>query len=110
MYGEHLFERRNFSQAALGERITRIYRASVLTFLHPPVFVQAEKPVKATIAYEKALDWRELFDLAVRENTPEDKLIGMGLRVAGETKCMFSVSFGVDPDLDRRPGFEEAVR
>jgi len=36
------------------------------------------------IAYEKALDWRELFDLAVREGLPEDELVEMGLRVAGE--------------------------
>ena len=49
-----------------------------------PVFVQAEKPAKAMIAYEKALDWRELFDLAIRESLPEDELIEMGLRVAGE--------------------------
>ena len=47
------------------------------------MFVQAEKPAKAMIAYEKALDWRELFDLAVRESTPEDELAEMGLRVAG---------------------------
>jgi hypothetical protein len=51
----------------------------------PPVFIQAEKPAKALIAYEKALDWRELFDLAVGENTPQDDLVEMGLRVAGET-------------------------
>lgn len=37
------------------------------------------------IAYEKALDWRELFDLAVREGTPQDELTEMGLRIAGET-------------------------
>jgi elongator complex protein 1 len=48
------------------------------------VFVQAEKPAKAMIAYEKALDWKELFDLAVRESTPEDELVEMGIRVAGE--------------------------
>jgi len=48
------------------------------------VFVQAEKPAKAMIAYERALDWRELFDLAVQEGTPEDELAEMGLRVAGE--------------------------
>ena len=47
------------------------------------MFVQAGKPAKAMIAYEKALDWRQLFDLAVRENTPEDELVEMGLRVAG---------------------------
>lgn len=48
------------------------------------MFVQAEKPAKAMIAYEKALDWRELFDLAVRESLPEDELVEMGLRVAGK--------------------------
>ena len=37
------------------------------------------------IAYEKALDWRELFDLAVRESTPQDELTDMGLRIAGGT-------------------------
>ena len=47
------------------------------------MFAQAEKPAKAMIAYEKALDWRELFDLAVRESTLEDELAEMGLRVAG---------------------------
>jgi len=36
------------------------------------------------IAYEKALDWRELFDLAVRESTQEDELAEMGLRVADD--------------------------
>jgi len=50
----------------------------------PPVFIQAGRPAKAMIAYEKALDWRELFDLAVRESLPEDELVEMGLRVAGE--------------------------
>ncbi|KAF9647728.1 Elongator complex protein 1 [Thelephora ganbajun] len=65
VYGEHLFERREFSQAAL-------------------VFVQAEDPAKAMISYEKALEWRELFDLAVRESTPEDELAEMGLRVADD--------------------------
>ena len=49
------------------------------------MFVQAEKPANAIIAYEKAIDWRELFDLAVRERTPEEELAEMGLRVAGET-------------------------
>ena len=48
------------------------------------MFVQAEKPAKALIAYEKALDWRELFDLAVRESMSQDELTEMGLRVAGE--------------------------
>ncbi|TFK44978.1 IKI3 family-domain-containing protein [Crucibulum laeve] len=53
-YGDWLFERREFSQAAA-------------------VFVQAQKSSKAMVAYEKALEWQELFDLAVRsEVDPED--------------------------------------
>ena len=36
------------------------------------------------IAYERALDWRELFDLAVRESTSQGELAEIGLRVAGE--------------------------
>lgn len=48
------------------------------------MFVQAGNPAKAMIAYERALDWRELFDLAVRESTPQDELVEIGLRVAGE--------------------------
>lgn len=66
-------------------RYKGVAEAFVLTFLFPPlVFVQAEKPAKAMVAYERALDWRELFDLAIREGTPEDDLVEMGLRVAGE--------------------------
>ena len=53
------------------------------------------------IAYEKALDWRELFDLAVRESTPEDELAEMGLRVAGENGHVLPVYLGIDLDHDR---------
>ncbi|KAA1476949.1 Elongator complex protein 1 [Dentipellis sp. KUC8613] len=63
LYGEWLYERRNFKQSAI-------------------VFVEAQKPFKALIAYEKGLQWRELFDLAVRENTSQDDLADMGYRVA----------------------------
>ena len=60
----------------------RSIRADLLST--PVVFVQAGKPAKAMIAYEKALEWRELFDLAVREGTPQGEIAEMGLRVAGE--------------------------
>lgn len=65
------------------------------------MFDQAGKPAKATISYEKALDWRELFDLAVRENTPEDELVEMGLRVAGGGGRMIKVHVGTHSDPDR---------
>jgi len=35
------------------------------------------------MAYEKALDWQELFDLAVLGETDEEDLTSMGYRVAG---------------------------
>ena len=82
MYGEYLFERREFSQAALGRGLGMSDSPGIHSI--PLVFIQADKPAKALIAYEKALDWRELFDLAVGENTPQDELIEIGLRVAGE--------------------------
>lgn len=35
------------------------------------------------IAYEKALEWQELFDLAVLDQMDEEDIIAMGYRVAG---------------------------
>ena len=77
------------------------------------MFVQAEKPTKAMIAYEIALDWRELFDLAVRENTPEDKLVEMGLRIAGQIGLIFWIHLGVHlilaDDLSSKKRYAEAA-
>lgn len=47
------------------------------------VFVEASKPPKALIAFEKALEWQELFDLAARDDMDEEELAAMGVRVAG---------------------------
>lgn len=47
------------------------------------VFVEAAESAKAMIAYEKALQWRELMDLAERENTPQEDIEAMAYRVAG---------------------------
>ena len=38
------------------------------------------------MAYEKALEWRELFELAVLEEMPEDDLADLGYRVAGMSR------------------------
>lgn len=35
------------------------------------------------VAYEKALNWQDLFELATRENTGEEEISSMGYRVAG---------------------------
>ncbi|KAF4620926.1 hypothetical protein D9613_000930 [Agrocybe pediades] len=64
-YGDWLFERREFRQAA-------------------SVFVQAGRAHKAMMSHEKALEWQELFDLAVLHNTDEEDLVSMGYRVAEE--------------------------
>lgn len=84
MYGDYLFERREFSQAALGRRNGDDggFKSDLSV---SPVFVQAGSTIKAMISYERALDWRELFDLAVRESTSQDELAEIGLRVAGKT-------------------------
>lgn len=63
LYGDWLFERREFKQAA-------------------EVFVEANKISKAMVSYEKCLQWQELFNLAVLENVGEEKLVEMGYRVA----------------------------
>ncbi|KDR75591.1 hypothetical protein GALMADRAFT_1330461 [Galerina marginata CBS 339.88] len=64
-YGDWLFERRDFRQAAA-------------------VFVEAQKTHKAMMSHEKALEWQELFDIAVLNGMPEEDLIEMGYRVAEE--------------------------
>ncbi|KAF8963616.1 IKI3 family-domain-containing protein [Flammula alnicola] len=63
-YGDWLFERREFRQAAT-------------------VFVEAKRINKAMIAHEKALEWQELFDLALLDHDmSEEDIVEMGYRVA----------------------------
>ncbi|KAK7057777.1 polymerase II transcription elongation factor [Favolaschia claudopus] len=63
IYGDWLFERRDFRQAA-------------------SVFIQAGAVSKAMVAYEKALDWQELFDMAQRTGASPDDISTMSYRVA----------------------------
>ncbi|KDQ56269.1 hypothetical protein JAAARDRAFT_36447 [Jaapia argillacea MUCL 33604] len=77
VYGDWLFERREFKQAALA-------------------FLEAGKRPKAMIAHEKALEWQELFDLAMVEQMSEDEITDMGYRVA--------------EDLSSKKRFSEAAR
>jgi len=63
IYGDWLFERREFKQAAA-------------------VLIEAKNFTMAMLAHEKALQWQELFDLAMREGLPEDEIVSMGYRVA----------------------------
>ncbi|KAK7691913.1 hypothetical protein QCA50_005318 [Cerrena zonata] len=63
IYGDWLFERREFREAGF-------------------VFREARKSSKAMIAYEKSLDWRELFQIAVEESVPEEDLSATAYRLA----------------------------
>jgi elongator complex protein 1 len=41
------------------------------------------------IAHEKALEWQELFNLAVLDKMDEEDIVAMGYRVAGTWMCDF---------------------
>lgn len=47
------------------------------------VFRKANKARKAMLAYEKALDWQELFDLAIQQHIESDELVSFAYRTAG---------------------------
>ncbi|KAI0090814.1 pol II transcription elongation factor [Irpex rosettiformis] len=63
IYGDWLFERREFRDAAF-------------------VFRQAEKYEKAMLAYEKALEWQDLFDVALQQQISKEDLQAAAYRVA----------------------------
>lgn len=46
-------------------------------------FVEGKAFEKAILSYEKGLDWRELFDLALRIEIPQEEVVSTGYRVAG---------------------------
>lgn len=58
------------------------------------VFIEAKKAQKAMIAFEKALEWQELFDLAAMESVLEEDIVAMGYRVAGTLHLIVSI-FGL---------------
>ena len=76
MKGENI-ERRREVRHALADNMARVIISYFL------VFVEASKLNKAMVAHEKALQWQELFDLAVQEHTSQEDLVAMGYRVAG---------------------------
>lgn len=48
------------------------------------VFVEAKKLQKAMVAHEKALEWQELFMLAVQIGMSEKDVVETAYRVSGE--------------------------
>ncbi|KAK7472275.1 putative elongator complex protein 1 [Stygiomarasmius scandens] len=65
VYGTWLFERKEFRQAA-------------------SVFIEAGNSPKAMVSYERSLDWQDLFDLALRIETPQEDIVDIGYRVSEE--------------------------
>ncbi|TFY59586.1 hypothetical protein EVJ58_g5682 [Rhodofomes roseus] len=91
IYGDWLFERRDFHSAAF-------------------VFRQASKPMKAMIAHEKAHEWQELFELAIQEQLPPDELSSMAYRVAEDLAAKKRYSDAARSLLDYAEDVREAVK
>ncbi|KAI0686278.1 Elongator complex protein 1 [Cytidiella melzeri] len=77
IYGDWLFERREFRDAAF-------------------VFRQAEMYAKAMLAYEKALEWQDLFEIAIQQQVSTEDLRATAYRVA--------------EDLSSKKRYQEAAR
>jgi elongator complex protein 1 len=45
--------------------------------------MDAQRPQKAMLAYEKALLWRELFELTQLQKVDQEETVAMAYRVAG---------------------------
>lgn len=70
---------------------------------------------KAMVAYEKALEWQELFDLALREHMSEVDIISMGYRIAGWFLKTIYVTSTIEQsslpeDLSSKKRYPEAAR
>ncbi|EIW80500.1 pol II transcription elongation factor [Coniophora puteana RWD-64-598 SS2] len=65
LYGEWLFDRREFHQAA-------------------SVFTEAGDMRRAMVAHERALEWQELFDIAMREDLSTEELQEVAYRISDE--------------------------
>ncbi|TFK88053.1 IkappaB kinase complex IKAP component [Polyporus arcularius HHB13444] len=87
LYGEWLFERRDFREAAF-------------------VFRQANKPERALIAHEKALDWQELFELVSQQELPTSDI---AYRVAEELMSKKRFSDAATVLLDYADDVRQAI-
>lgn len=90
LYGDWLFERREFRQAAA-------------------VFTQAQSLSKAMLAHERALEWQELFDLAVRTSMAEGNIVTTGYRIAEDLVAKKRHSEAARVLLDYSKDIREAV-
>lgn len=79
LYGDYLYDRRDFYDSAIGE-LGHATGSQKLTL----AYTLAGKTDKTLKAYERAHAWRELFALAVKEKLSEKAISDMVERVAGE--------------------------
>lgn len=59
------------------------FLGDLLLLMLRTVYAQANKLPKAMVAHEKALEWQELFDLAMEAQLPDDEITAMAYRMAG---------------------------
>jgi elongator complex protein 1 len=84
VYGDWLYERRELPQAAAGKKQSNSFCAGIRSHLSIIAFLEAGSTQKAMVTFEKNLQWRELFDLAFLNDTPEEELQDMAYRVSGK--------------------------
>ncbi|KIY69796.1 IkappaB kinase complex, IKAP component [Cylindrobasidium torrendii FP15055 ss-10] len=89
-YGDWLFDRREFRQAA-------------------SVFIEAGALQRAMVAHEKALEWQGFFDLAIRTNMGADDLKAAGYRVAEDLSAKKRYQDAARVLLDYADDVREAV-
>ncbi|OBZ69676.1 Elongator complex protein 1 [Grifola frondosa] len=70
---------------------------------------RAKKSSKAMVAHEKALEWQELFELALEEATPEQELKDMAYRVAEDLSSKKRTSEAALVLLDYAKDVREAI-
>ncbi|KAG6839915.1 hypothetical protein C0991_010395 [Blastosporella zonata] len=90
LYGDWLFERREFRQAA-------------------STFIEAQALSKAMVAHEKALEWQELFYLASQTGMSEEDIIATGHRVAEDLTSKKRHSEAARVLLDYAKDIREAI-
>ncbi|KAI0076404.1 IkappaB kinase complex IKAP component [Panus rudis PR-1116 ss-1] len=90
LYGDWLFERREFRDAAF------VYR-------------KAKHAQKAMLAHERALDWQELFELAVLEGVSEGDISATAYRVAEDLSSKKRYQDSARVLLDYAKDVREAV-
>jgi len=59
------------------------------------VFVEARKQGKAMVGYEKALQWQELFMIAVQTGMSEEHIVETAYRISGERDWLNASSIGL---------------